>query len=414
MVSGHPDRFVRFFDVLSARSADLAYRMSRATVVRAAALLALVSACGDWPAQITPGFRVLGMAVVADNLDNPLFVAAPVGDPRLFIVEREGRIRIVQDGQLLPTPFLSLTSDVSTFGNERGMLGLAFHPDFATNRRFFVTFTGNDGGIHLEEFTAQAASPNLADLASRKVLLNIPTPGVQHYGGMMQFTPDGELIVSIGEGGFFSEPGGEAQNANSLLGKLLRLDVNSGSPYSIPADNPFVGVEDKRPEIWAMGLRNPWRFAVDASTRTLYLADVGDNLFEELNIVPLDAPAVNYGWNYFEGPNCQFTLELCASGEYHSPELDYPHQPPCASITGGMVYRGTATPEHIGRYFYADYCLGWIRSLRYNAGTISEEIDWAPSIPIDNIASFGEDGFGELYAVSLDGRVYRITGERQR
>ena len=396
------------------RGAAPSRRIARTAVARAVAIVALIAGCGDWPAQVTPSFRVLGMTVVADNLDNPLFVTAPVGDPRLFIVEREGRIRVVENGQLLATPFLDLTTDVSTFGNERGMLGLAFHPDFAANRRFFVTFTGNDGGIHLEEFTAQAAAPNLADLSARKVLLNIPTPGVQHYGGMMQFAPDGELLVSIGEGGYFSEPGGEAQNPGSLLGKLLRLNVDAGDPYSVPADNPYIDVEGWRPEIWAMGLRNPWRFSVDAATRTLYLADVGDNLWEELNIIPLDAPAVNYGWNYFEGPNCQFTLELCASGEFHAPELDYPHQPPCASITGGLVYRGTATPEHTGRYFYADYCLGWIRSLRYVAGSISEEIDWAPSIPAENIASFGEDGFGELYAVSLNGRVYRIAAERPR
>lgn len=382
--------------------------------VFASLLAAALVSCGDWPAQVTPGFRVLGVQLVASGLKSPVFVAAPAGDARLFIVERGGRIRVVQDGTLLPTPFLDLSDEVSTFGNERGMLGLAFHPDFAINRRFFVSYTGEDGGIHLEERLALAATPNVADPAIRKTLLNLPTSGTQHYGGMMQFTPEGALLISVGEGGYFSEPGGEAQNPGSLLGKLLRLDVNSGDPYSIPADNPYIDVEGWRPEIWAMGLRNPWRFSVDAATRTLYLTDVGDNLYEELNIVPVDVPALNYGWNYFEGPNCQFTLDLCMSGEFHDPELDYPHQPPCTSITGGMVYRGTGLPEHQGRYFYADYCLGWIRSLRYIAGAISEEIDWAPSIPADNIGSFGEDGFGELYAVSLDGKVFRIGAERSR
>jgi glucose/arabinose dehydrogenase len=369
------------------------------------------SSCNDWPAQTTAGFRVLSVQLVATGLESPVLVASPPGDSRLFVVERRGVIRIVRSGQPAAEPFLDLRGEVSTFGSERGMLSMAFHPQYAQSGRFFVTYTGIDGAVHLVRFERSGNNPDVANPATRQELLRIPTPGVQHYGGMMQFTPEGKLLVSIGEGGTFTEPGGEAQNPETLLGKLLRLDVDSGDPYRVPSDNPYANRENWRGEIWAMGLRNPWRFSVDPSTRELYLADVGDNSYEEVNIVPVDTPGLNYGWNYFEGPNCQFA-EFCTSGEFHLPEVEYSHQPPCTSVTGGIVYRGTAYPEHQGRYFYADYCLGWIRSLRFVGGRVTEELDWATSIPSDHIVSFGEDGANELYAVSLSGRIYRIEGER--
>lgn len=327
-------------------------------VALSGALLAAGS-CSDWPQQTTAGFRTLNVEIAADGLQNPVYVTAPTGDPRLFVVQRSGVIRVVRGGHVATLPFLDRSSEVSTFGNERGMLSLAFHPHFASNGRFFVTYTGNDGGIHLEEFHADPAA-DVADAASLKTLLNVPTSGVQHYGGMLEFTPEGKLLVSFGEGGTFTDPGGESQDPESLLGKLLRIDVDAGSPYAIPATNPYVSVANARGEIWAMGLRNPWRFSIDPTTRELYVADVGDNTYEEINIVPLDSAGLNYGWNYYEGPNCQFTADLCSEGDYHLPEIDYTHQPPCSSVTGGFVYRGTAHPEHQGRYFYADYCLGWI------------------------------------------------------
>lgn len=383
-----------------------------AGVAFGAALLAAGS-CNDWPQQATAGFRTLTVQVVADGLDHPVYVAAPAGDPRLFIVQRNGIIRVLSGGRLLTQPFLDRSADVSMFGNERGMLSLAFHPQFAVNGRLFVTYTGRDGAIHLDEHRVSSTSPDVADAASRKPILEVPAPGVQHYGGMLQFTPEGALMVSVGEGGTFNEPGGESQNPGSLLGKLLRIDVDAGSPYAVPANNPYVAQPNARPEIWAMGLRNPWRFSIDATTRQLYVADVGDNTFEEVNIVPLDSAGLNYGWNYFEGPNCRFTADLCTAGNYHLPELDYTHQPPCSSVTGGFVYRGTEHPEHKGRYFYADYCLGWIRSVRFEGGRILEEIDWATSIPTNHIASFGEDGARALYAVSLDGRVYKIGADKK-
>jgi glucose/arabinose dehydrogenase len=326
----------------------------------------------------------------------------------MFVVERRGVIRILRNGSLNALPFLDLGTEISTFGYERGMLGLAFHPRYAENRRFFVTFTGVDGRIHLEEFRASAADPDLADVSQRKVLLDIFTPGVQHFGGMMQFTPDGKLLVSIGEGGRTDEVGGEAQNPASLLGKLLRLDVDAGNPYAIPADNPFVGRDGWRPEIWALGLRNPWRFSIDAATRRLYLADVGDDLTEEINIVSLDTRGLNFGWNYYEGTSCRYEDALC-EGTYHAPQVEYAHLPPCSSVTGGHVYRGTQSPGLRGHYFYADYCQGWIRSLRYENGRVQDETQWQIPIETEQIASFGEDGRGELYAVSLAGKVYKLA-----
>jgi len=355
---------------------------------------------------------VLNVEVAADGLTDPVYVTAPPGDPRLFVVERRGVVRVITPHDSKARVFLDVSADVSTFGSERGMLSLAFHPEFAQNGRFFVTFTGNDGAVHLDRFQVSATDANTANPATRVELLNVPAPGIQHYGGMMEFEPDGSLLVSLGEGGTFTEPGGEAQDPETLLGKLLRLDVDAGTPYSVPADNPYVGHPNTRPEIWAMGLRNPWRFSIDPATRELYLADVGDNSYEEVNIVPLDAPGLNYGWNYYEGRNCQFTADLCSSEDFHLPEVEYAHQPPCTSVTGGIVYRGTAHPEHRGRYFYADYCLGWIRSLRYVGGAVTEELDWATSVPSDHIVSFGEDGQHELYAVSLGGRIFRVGGEK--
>jgi glucose/arabinose dehydrogenase len=293
------------------------------------------------------------------------------------------------------------------------MLSIAFHPHFAANGRFFVTYTGNDGSVHLDRYQVSPSAPDAALASTKRELLNVPAPGVQHYGGMLEFTPEGKLLVSIGEGGTFAEPGGESQNPASLLGKILRIDVDGSDTYTIPEGNPFVSLPNARQEIWAMGLRNPWRFSIDPLTRELYVADVGDNSYEEVNIVPLDEPGLNYGWNYYEGTVCQFSADLCASADFHAPEIQYTHQPPCTSITGGIVYRGNAVPENQGRYFYSDYCLGWIRSVRYAGGEVSEEVDWATSVPSDHIVSFGEDGQNELYAVSLSGRIYRILGEKK-
>jgi glucose/arabinose dehydrogenase len=352
----------------------------------------------------------LGVTLVADGLREPVYVAAPPGDSRLFVVERSGRILVMSRDGSSKKIFLDASSLVSTFGSERGMLGLAFHPQYAQNGRFFVTYTGLDGGVHLDRYEVSGANADAANAASRAELLDVAAPGTSHYGGMIAFTPDGNLLMSVGEGAAFAEPGGQSQNPRSLLGKILRLDVDHGQPYAIPAGNPYEFRDDGAPEVWALGLRNPWRFSIDPTTRQLFLADVGDNSYEEVNIVPVDEGGLNYGWSFFEGPTCQYSTDLCTSAEFHTPEVEYTHQPPCTSITGGIVYRGDAIPEHRGRYFYSDYCLGWIRSLRYEGGQVTEALDWATSLPSSNIVSFGEDGFHELYAVSLTGRIYRLGG----
>lgn len=384
------------------------------TFLPALAATAFVSAsCNDWPLQSTSGFRVLGVTLIADNLNAPVYVAAPPGDSRIFVVERDGRILVMQRDGSAKSVFLDASPLVSTFGSERGMLSMAFHPQFASNGRFFVTYTGNDGGIHLDRYRLTNPAATVADPSTRKELLDIEAPGTSHYGGMMEFTPDGKLMMSVGEGAAFAEPGGESQNPHSLLGKVLRIDVD-GDSYSIPPGNPFATGESGAPEVWAMGLRNPWRFSIDPETRQLFLADVGDNSYEEVNIVPVDEGGLNYGWNYYEGPTCQYSADLCNSAEFHTPEVEYTHQPPCTSVVGGIVYRGTEAAEHRGRYFYSDYCLGWIRSFRYVAGHVTEELDWATSLPSDHIVSFGEDGFNELYAISISGRVFRIGAEETK
>lgn len=390
----------------------LAHAPRRAAVIGAIAA-SIAASCTDWPAQTSPGFRQLEVTVVGSGLDAPVHVTAPPGDTRLFVVEHGGTIRIIENGTVRAQPFFDLSAEVSTVGAERGMFSLAFHPQYAVNGRFFVTYTGNDGAIHLASGRADPANPSAALQSSFRDLLTIPTPGVQHYGGMLSFTPEGKLLMSTGDGGSYGDPIGEAQSPESLLGKILRLDVDGGEPYAIPADNPFAGVEFARGEIWAMGLRNPWRFSIDPLARRLYVADVGDYLFEEVNIVPLDQPGLNFGWNIYEGGSCQLNGDFCTQTSFHAPEIEYTHQPPCTSITGGIVYRGTQFPEHQGRYFYADYCLGWIRSVRYEGGLVTEQLDWATSIPSERIVSFGEDGAKELYAVSLEGRIFRIGRERE-
>jgi hypothetical protein len=398
---------IRLFPDVSSRVAGT----RRTVVASVVAALAIVAGCGDWPAQPKAAFRTLTLELVADGLENPLLVTAPVGDPRLFVVERRGVVRVIQNGALVDAPFLDISGEVSTFGHERGALGAAFHPQYAVNGRFFVSYTANDGTIRVDEFRAPAPSGNTAAPELRRRLFSIATPGVQHFGGMLQFTPEGLLMVSFGEGGLYSEPGGAAQDPGSLLGKLVRVNVDQGEPYSVPVDNPFVTRPTWRPEVWAIGLRNPWRFSIDPMTRSLYVADVGDNTYEEINVVPLDSAGLNYGWSIYEGPMCLHAADLCASGDFHEPELEYTHLPPCTSVTGGMVYRGAQHPEHHGRYFYSDYCLGWIRSFRFENGVLAESIDWATSLPADRIASFGHGGSGEMFAVSLRGRIYRLGPE---
>ncbi|OLC69911.1 MAG: hypothetical protein AUH78_22545 [Gemmatimonadetes bacterium 13_1_40CM_4_69_8] len=345
----------------------------------------------------------LRVEVVARGLDDPLYLTAPPGDARRFVVEQGGRIRIIRDGQVLATPFLDLRDSVGA-GGERGLLSVAFHPQFARNGWLYVNYTDKHGDTRVKRFTV-SADPDRADPTSGKQILFIAQPYANHNGGLVMFGPDGMLYVGMGDGGSGGDPHGNGQNKRTLLGKLLRIDVDRGDPYAIPPDNPFVGAADARPEIWATGLRNPWRFAFDRATGLLYIADVGQNLWEELDIVPASRSGVNYGWNVMEGAHCYGAGGCDATGL--PPALEYDHSYGC-SIIGGFVSRGRASPSLDGQYFFSDYCQGWLRSITYQNGRITSRTVW--KVPrLGQVLSFGEDAAGEIYVLSDNGNVYRIA-----
>lgn len=348
---------------------------------------------------------------VVSGLSAPLFLTAPEGDPRLFIVERAGRIRIVQDGTVLASPFLDISPRVTTTG-ERGLLSMAFDPQYASNGFFFIYFTDLNGDIAIERLQVSSGDPNLANPASPLRILTIAHRDFDnHNGGLVAFGPDGFLYVGTGDGGGGGDPLGNGQNLNALLGKLLRIDVSNagaGQPYAIPPLNPFVGQTGRRGEIWAYGLRNPWRYAFDAATGFLYIADVGQSAREEVNVAATATGGLNYGWNITEGSLC-FPADPCDTQGLTLPALEYAHDASGGcSITGGRVYRGTAIPELRGRYFYSDFCNGWLRSLVYRNGTAAEQIDWNVA-NVGQIFSFGEDAQKELYMLTSTGSVHKIV-----
>ncbi len=378
-------------------------------ILRASLLLFAVANCADAPSAPSPARSSLTVDLIAEGFDRPLFVGAPARDPRLFIGERTGRVWIMRNGERLPQPFLDLSAVVSTQGSEDGLLGLAFHPDYQVNRFVYVSFVESDGAIRLARFSASTGDPNVVDPASRQNIRRIPHNGFLHYGGMIQFLPDHTLLMSVGDAGSASIDGGDSQLPSTLRGKLLRLDVSTAAPFAAPLDNPFIGDPNFRPEVFSLGLRNPWRFWVDAPSMQLFLADVGEGSYEELNIVPLHtAGGANFGWSLLEGPLCLPTSARCDPERRVDPDVYYQHGPGCNSITGGVVYRGRAHPEHTGRYFYSDFCQGWIRSLRAANGQVSEQLEWTLSTPMPRVTSFGIDGHGELYAVSYLGQLFRI------
>lgn len=373
---------------------------------RALFLAAALFACGDGgtsPAPPPPADADVRLEVVAGGLAAPVFLTAPPGDPRLFVVEQPGRIRIIRDGQLLPTPFLDLTERVES-GGERGLFSVAFHPRYAANGFFYVDYTDVNGDTRVERFRV-GADPDRADPASGKLILRVPQPFSNHNGGLVAFAPDGKLFIAMGDGGSGGDPRGHGQNRGTLLGALLRIDVDAGDPYAIPADNPFVGTPGARPEVWATGLRNPWRFAFDREAGLLYIADVGQAAWEEIDVAPDGAGGLNYGWNVMEGAHC-FAASNCDRSGLDLPVLEYSHDEGC-SVTGGYVYRGQAVPAVRGHYFYADFCRGWVRSFRLSNGEAVETREW-PFGDIGNVLSFGEDAVGELYVLSGNGNVYRF------
>lgn len=373
-------------------------------------LLLILAACdGGSPSGEPPPTGAVAVRlqpVVTAGLGTPVFVTAPAGDARLFIVEQQGRIRVVENGALLATPFLTIPS--LTTGGERGLLSMAFHPRYAENGYFFVNYTDARGDTRVERYRV-SADRNRADPASAQLVIHVAQPYANHNGGLVAFGPDGGLYIGMGDGGGSGDPDETGQDPRHLLGKLLRLDVDAGSPYAIPPDNPYVGRTDRRPEVWALGLRNPWRFSWDRTANLLFVADVGQNRLEEINVVPAGQGGLNYGWDVMEGSDCFEPRDGCDRTGLVLPAAEYTHADGC-SVTGGYVYRGQDLPALRGTYFYADYCGGWIRSFRYADGRATDARAWDLG-DVGNITSFGEDGRGELY-VTAGGGVYKfVTAE---
>ena len=362
-------------------------------------------ACSDSGTPPISSAVELRLETVVTGLSSPLHLTAPAGDPRLFIVEQGGRIRIVQNGQLLAIPFLDVAAKISS-GGERGLLSVAFDPAYATNGFFYVDYTDRNGHTVVERYRV-SADANRADPATAKQILFVSQPFANHNGGHVLFGADGMLYVAMGDGGSGGDPQGHGQNRNSLLGKILRVDVRLGDPYTIPSDNPFVGQAGARGEVWAYGLRNPWRIAFDRTDRMLYVADVGQNAIEEVNVVPAAQAGANYGWKVMEGDQC-YGAATCTRTGLTLPALTYTHASGGCSVTGGIVYRGAKIPEIAGHYFYSDYCAGFVRSFRYASGQADAERTWDVG-PVQNVSSFGEDAAGEIYLVSSNGTVYRFV-----
>jgi glucose/arabinose dehydrogenase len=372
------------------------------------ALALLVPGCGDSTSAPLLDDLQLDLAPVVSGLASPVYLTAPAGDARLFVVEQPGRIRVVKNGQLLATPFLDISGRVS-YGGERGLLSMAFDPQYASNGYVYVYFTGApNGDIVVERYGGTVG----ADVASSSPtpVITIPHPGASnHNGGLVMFGPDGMMYLGTGDGGGGGDPSGNGQNQNVLLGKLLRLDVRT-LPYTIPPTNPFVGQAGKRGEIWAYGLRNPWRFAFDrgSTPQMLYIADVGQNRYEEVNVVAASSAGLNYGWNVMEGMHCYPSGDTCSRTGLQLPAIDYDNPSVGCSITGGFVYRGAAIPEAAGQYFYSDFCRGFLASMSGSAGGGFTTRTW--SVPnVGNVPSFGEDAQGELYVLSANGTVYKLV-----
>lgn len=357
----------------------------------------------------TPGDSLsLGLETVATGLSGALYVTASPGDPRLFIVQKGGVIRIVEDDTLLTTPFLSLVGQVSA-GSEQGLLSLAFAPDYATSGQFYVDYTNTAGDTRVVRYRVSATDPSVADAAAADTVLAVDQPDTNHNGGLMAFGPDGMLYVGLGDGGGSNDEFGNGQDSTTLLGSILRIDVDGETTYAIPDDNPFVNVPGARPEIWGYGLRNPWRFSFDRGTGDLYIADVGQGQWEEVNVEPAPRDGgLNYGWNIMEGMHC-FNAATCDATGLTLPVVEYSHGGGC-SVTGGYVYRGSRIPGLQGHYFYGDFCSGFIRSFPYVGGAVTDERDWTSQLgTLGNLSSFGEDASGELYITTLTGSVYRIV-----
>jgi glucose/arabinose dehydrogenase len=384
------------------------------TIATVLAILAItLTTGGATNAQMATAFDPatfdLALQPVADGFERPVdLVDAGDGSGRLFVVEQEGRILIVRDGAVAKQPFLDLTDRVGCCG-ERGLLSLVFHPGYAENGLLYVDYTDLNGDTQIIRFGVAADDPDRADPATATTILTVEQPASNHNGGRLRFGPDGYLYISLGDGG-----GGNGQNGQSLetlLGKLLRIDVDhqaNGQPYAIPADNPFVDTPNARPEIWALGLRNPWRFDFDRVTGDIWIGDVGSSTYEEVNLLPAGSGGgQNFGWDAMEGNDCRDAEATNNCADFVAPISGFDRDAGCV-VTGGTVYRGEQVPALVGIYLFADYCGSGIWGLGRDAAG-----NWVTTGPVaagSHVVSFGQDAVGELYVVDLDGTISRIVG----
>lgn len=377
-------------------------------------IVATLAACGpsaeaETPPQAPPDAPSVRLEEVASGLERPTSVVhAGDGSSRLFIVEQSGYVRILQDGSRIEAPFLDVSGAISSEG-EQGLLGLAFHPQYAENGRLFVNYTDTQGDTVIAEYVV-SDDPNAADPASENILLTIAQPFSNHNGGHLAFGPDGYLYIGTGDGGAGGDPEGNGQDLGTLLGKMLRIDVDNGDPYSVPEDNPFVANDAAEPEIWAYGLRNPWKYSFDRETGDLWIADVGQSAFEEIDLQLADSVGgENYGWNTMEGSSCysnEGPISSCDREGLTLPVIEYGRDEG-TSVTGGYVYRGTAMSALVGAYVFGDYGNGRIWAATSTGdGSYSKSVLLEAGFPI---STFGEDEAGELYVADHNGAVYRVV-----
>jgi hypothetical protein len=359
-----------------------------------------------------PELQGLRLEALTGDVRQPTVITAPPGDERLFIVERFGVILWMDaNRELQDAPFLDLTDRVLAGGIEQGLLGLAFHPDYANNGRFYVYYTDQGGRRQVSEFQRSVSDPNIASPDTERVLIELEQPpdatDIRHYAGQLAFGPEGYLWIAMGDGADSRDQG---QDPNTMFGAISRIDVDGGDPYGIPPENPFVSGGGAG-EVWAYGLRNPWRFSIDDTDGLIYIADVGHADQEEVNVLPIAEGGFNLGWSDVEGTRC-FHVQDCDLANYTAPAITYTHEEGC-SVTGGYVYRGTAIPELNGTYFYSDWCSQWIRSFKFAGGAATELQDWSEQLgELGQINTFGTDSAEELYVGTHEGIVARLVADR--
>lgn len=352
--------------------------------------------------------NIENMELFASGLSNPVSITN-AGDSRLFVVDQAGYIRIIDtDGIVRTLPFLDIRNKV-TFGGERGLLGLAFHPDYKTNGFFYVNYVAPGDITTISRFKVNSGNPEIADPTSELKIMTITQPYSNHNGGTLCFGPDGYLYIGLGDGGSGGDPGNRSQNPMTLLGKMLRIDVNSGNPYSIPSTNPFFNSTTTLPEIWSLGLRNPWKFSFDRLTGDMWIADVGQNAIEEVNMQPANSKGgENYGWRCYEGNQTYNTSGCAAASTLTFPVYTYLQGTDC-SVTGGYVYRGDVSSAYYGHYFFTDYCSDRIWTLhKVGENWVKEDFGRFTG---NNFSTFGEDSDGQLYVAGRgSGKIYRVVG----